>query len=116
MIYYPEFQDHLAQFSNDELADELVSRGYRVYKDGYAIAGDLSDDEIYTEWDQRGLGRFESIDDACDFIEGQGYYVTNEDEMHHLWEELYGEATTRKTEDFMRWLNNRFIKELNKWL
>jgi hypothetical protein len=106
----------MSDYSNDELADELEARGYIVYNDHYHLVGEISDDDLIAEYDGRGLQHFDFKQDAIDYLQSKGYSVYNTNEIEDIWHDIYNHSLTLDHEKFMMWLNEQFIKNIEKWL
>ena len=108
--------DYLSELSGDELADELEARGYVVFNDTIHLAGELSDDEIEHEYENRSLGRWPCVEDAIDFVQDRGYHVYRTNEIEDIWHDIYSHALTLDRDRFMMWLNGEFIKNIERWV
>ena len=107
---------YLAEIESDTLADELEARGYLIFNDMTHLANELSDDEVITEYSERGLQAFNEVEDAIEYVQNKGYSVYLTNEIEDIWHDIYTHALTLDREKFMLWLNGQFIMHIERWI
>jgi hypothetical protein len=110
--------DKFEKYSDLDLIEALEERNYFVvYKDDKL--GHLQDEELEEElFNRKGkwLVDKDDYEQMKTLLQNQGYNVNERDQRKELLEELYYQAICGPGEAFIRYMNELFKKDLERWL
>ena len=100
-----------------EMIEELEMRGFRVFHEGFNHLGEYPSEELVQELKDRGHYYRDMDDDSLMIeVESRGYYLSPEDTERGLLWDIYRHAKWMSPEQLRDYLNDLFIKHLEKWL
>ncbi len=106
----------LDRYSKDKLIDYLENNGYEVYQKDHVLSYfDTSD--LVSELSDRGQYYSGMTDDEIkEEAESRGFYVTEHETDKELLHDIHRHAAWMNAGQFRQYINDLFIKYINKWI